>query len=79
MNLEVNQDNLYLFIPSKISLMADMLISDQNISVVEAIKRIYKSQTYKLLEDESTKKWHSSPVDLYRDFLDEEESKYSIK
>lgn len=31
MNLTVNQDNLYLFLPSKVSWMADMLMEDRHI------------------------------------------------
>lgn len=65
MNLDVTQDNLYLFIPSKVSRMAEMLMEDKGISAVEAMKAIYSSDTYKQLEDEASKTWHISPVELY--------------
>ena len=39
MNLNVTQNNLYLFLPSKVSWMADMLTADNEMSIVEAIKR----------------------------------------
>lgn len=71
MNLEVTQNNLFLFLPSKISWMADMLTDDKEISIAEAIREIYASETYRLLEEEDTKRWHWGPVALYQDFLRE--------
>ena len=67
MNLTVTQDNLYLFLPSKISWMAEMLAEDENIDIVEAVSKIYNSDVYKRLENEETKLWHLGPVDLYRE------------
>ena len=48
--------------------MVDMLMEDEGISMVEAIKRIYQSETYRKLEIEKTKMWHLGPVALYEDF-----------
>lgn len=67
MNLEVTQGNLYLFLPSKVSRMAEMISEDENIGLVDAIRRIYNSQTYRSLERESSKLWHLGPVDLCRE------------
>lgn len=67
MNLTVTQDNLYLFLPSKVSWMAEMMMEDENMDVVEAVSRIYASDVYKRLEQEDTKLWHLGPVDLYRE------------
>lgn len=67
MNLDINQNNLYLLLPSKVAWLADMLSEDRDISVVEAVRQIYLSDTYKRLEDESTKMWHLGPVVLYQD------------
>jgi hypothetical protein len=67
MNLDITQDNLYLLLPSKVSLMAEMLCDDTGISIVEATKRIYASKTYKQLEHEETKLWHLGPVALYEE------------
>ncbi len=64
---EINQSNVHLLIPSKICWLAPWLAEDEGISLSEAIKRIYTSPTYKSLEREDTKKWHWSPVDLYRE------------
>ena len=65
LNLNVTQDNLYLFLPSKISWMADMLSEDKHVSIADAVKEIYASGTYRHLENEETKYWHLGPVALY--------------
>lgn len=67
MNLDINQSNLYLLLPSKVAWLADMLTEDKGISVVDAMKEIYLSDTYSQLEDESTKMWHLGPVAIYQD------------
>ena len=66
MNLEISQKNLYLLLPSKVAWMTDMIMEDKNIDIVDAMKRIYLSETYRKLEDESTKFWHLGPVALYQ-------------
>ena len=35
--------------------------------MIEAMKSIYSSVTYRRLEDESTKLWHLGPVALYEE------------
>lgn len=65
MNLDITQDNLYLLLPSKVSLMTEMLCDDTGMNVVDATKRIYASPTYSQLEQEQTKMWHLGPVALY--------------
>lgn len=65
MKLEITQENLYLLLPSKVSLMTEMLCDDTGMSVVDAMKRIYASPTYHQLEQEETKMWHLGPVALY--------------
>ena len=47
MNLNVTQDNLYLFLPSKISWMAEMLSEDKKVSISDAVKEIYASDLYR--------------------------------
>ena len=69
MNLEINQDNLHLLLPSKVSLMAEMLVEERGGSIVDAIKDIYLSDTYERLENEETKMWHLGPVALYQDYI----------
>ena len=51
MNLNVTQDNLYLFIPSKVSWVAEMISEEKNVSIVEAIKDVYLSDIYSKLEN----------------------------
>ncbi|MBQ5514003.1 MAG: hypothetical protein IIT83_09990 [Bacteroidales bacterium] len=65
MNLTVTQDNLYLFLPSKTSRLADILAEENDISIVDAFEVIYNSDTYSRLEKEDTKLWHLGPVALY--------------
>ena len=67
MNLDINQSNLYLLLPSKVAWLADMLTEDKGISIVDAMKEIYLSDTYRQLENESTKMWHLGPVAIYQD------------
>ena len=69
MNLTVNQDNLYFFLPSKVSWMAEMLAEDKGMSISDAVSQIYHSDVYKRIEKESTKLWHLGPVDLYREMI----------
>ena len=69
MNLNVTQDNLYLFLPSKVSWMAGMLSEEKKVSIVDAIKDVYLSDTYSRLEKEETKLWHLGPVALYEDMI----------
>ena len=69
MNLEINQGNLHLLLPSKVSLMAEMLVDESGGSIVDAIKDIYLSETYERLENEETKMWHLGPVALYQDYI----------
>ena len=62
---EIRQENLYLLLPSKVCWLADMLTEEKGVSLIDAIKQIYASDTYKQLENEETKLWHLGPVDLY--------------
>ena len=75
LNLTVNQENLYLLLPSKISWMADMLVADEGISLQEALTILYSSDLYRRLEDESTKLWHWGPVALYEELMEERAKK----
>lgn len=69
---EINQNNLYLLLPSKVSRVADMIADEKGISLIDAIKNIYSSDTYKKLEKEETKMWHWGPVDLYNEIIHQE-------
>ena len=74
MNMKITQQNVYLLLPSKLSWMAAMLAEDKGITIVEAMKLLYSSDTYLRLEQESTKLRHLGPVALYHDFQKEHQS-----
>lgn len=63
---EINQRNLYLLLPSKVSRIVAMLVEDTGMNVVDAVCRIYQSEMYSQLEQENTKLWHEGPVALYQ-------------
>ena len=65
MNLEVTQNNLYLFLPGKIANVAAIIADNENCTIYEAMRRFYASSTYAYLADESTKFWHLGAVALY--------------
>ena len=68
---EINQGNLHLLLPSKISWLACMLVEYKGLSIIDAIKLIYSSKLYKKLKVESTKTWHLGPVALYQELESE--------
>jgi hypothetical protein len=68
---KITAQNLYLLLPGKVSKMAVMYAADFGLPITEALKRIYKSVTYRQLEDEETKLWHYGPVALYQMFLEQ--------
>ncbi len=68
---DITQENLYLIIPLKVSVVAGMLQEDSGMDCVEAIKRIYSSKMYRRLEREETKTWTLGPTTLYYDLIHE--------
>ena len=64
---EINQENLYLLLPSKVCWLASMLVENKGMSTIDSIKAIYTSIIYKRLKVESTKIWHLGPVALYQE------------
>lgn len=73
MNLEITQENLYLILPCKVSRVAQIYVHEHHVTIIEAMRRFYRSETYK----QSTKYWHYGPVALYQEFADELEQKGS--
>lgn len=69
-NRKITQANLYLILPGKVSKMAAMYASDFGVSIIEAMRRIYESDTYSELERENSKLWHYGTVALYQTFLE---------
>ncbi len=68
MNLDITNENLYLLLPCKISRVVQIYAHEHNLSLIEAMRCFYYSNTYKRLADESTKLWHYGPVALYQEF-----------
>lgn len=68
---QINQNNLHLLIPGKVSWLVEYLHDDYGFSLKECLQRIYHSNLYKKLATESTKYWHLSPVDLYAELQKE--------
>lgn len=71
MNTEISQGNLYLLIPSKVSWVADFIADNEHISIIDAVRLFYCSDTYRKLENEATKMWHLGPVALYEGLKEE--------
>lgn len=65
MNLDVTQQNLYLFLPGKIANVVSIIAEAEHCSSLEAMQRFYASATYQELQQEATKLWHLGAVALY--------------
>ncbi len=61
---QITSKNLYLLLPYKVSQLSILYARKFNVTIIDAIRAIYKSNTYKELEDEETKLWHYGPVAL---------------
>ena len=46
-------------------MVIQIIIEKKNVTVINAVKLLYLSELYKLLEIEDTKLWHLSPLALY--------------
>ena len=58
------QDDLRTILPSKIALMADLFSRRTGEDPVKVMADFYKSNTYAMLQDESTKYWWFGPAEL---------------
>lgn len=74
MNKEITNKNLHLLIPGKVSLFTKIYVEKQQSTPLEALRRFYRSNTYKELEQEKTKLWHYGPVALYEEFGEKSEA-----
>lgn len=63
---ELTQDNLYLLLPGKVLAVAKMYARNHKVTLLDALHKVYASDMYKELEQESTKRWHEGPVSLYQ-------------
>ncbi|MBQ9693130.1 MAG: hypothetical protein IJV69_00015 [Kiritimatiellae bacterium] len=58
------QENLSLILPSKIALVVDLLSRRTGGDPVKLMTDFYKSKTYAMLQDETTKYWWFGPAEL---------------
>lgn len=68
MNLNVTQENLYLFLPGKIANVAAIISANEHCSTLEAMRRFYASDAYLKLQSEESKFWHLGAVALYQEY-----------
>ena len=68
---QIDQNTLHLLLPGKISWMVEYLQEDYGWTLQECLNRIYHSELYRKLADESTKYWHLGPGDLYEELISE--------
>ena len=68
---EVNQDNIYLLLPGIVAGVARIYAEENGCSKMEALRKVYSSELYSRLADESTKLWHLGPVALYEEMLNQ--------
>ena len=68
---QINQSNLHLLLPGKISWLVEYLHDEYGFSLQYCLNSIYRSKLYKKLSTESTKYWHLGPVDLYEELKQE--------
>ena len=67
--MQVTQENLYNLIPPKAAKITTILRNARSMAVKQALLTFYKSKAYRLLEQEETKLWHSSPAQIYAEYL----------
>ncbi len=58
------QEDLRTILPSKIALVADLLSKRSGEDPVKIMTDFYRSKTYAMLQDESTKYWWFGPAEL---------------
>ena len=71
------QEDLRTILPSKIALVADLLSKRSGEDPVKIMTDFYRSKTYAMLQNESTKYWWFGPAELcelYRQEVDQGET-----
>lgn len=66
----ITQENVHIFIPHKVAGVINMIAEKEQISILDALRKFYHSNTYKQLEDERTKLWYESIIGLYKYYLE---------
>jgi hypothetical protein len=67
---EITQENFRLLLPGKIAAIVEKWREKEHCSSKEALLAFYSSKLYHELENEKTKRWWESPVQLYASWCD---------
>ena len=68
-----SQEDIRMILPSKIALVVDILSKRTGEDPVKIMTDFYRSKTYRMLQDESTKYWWFGPAEL-RELYEQEVS-----
>ena len=66
----ITADTLYLILPGKVSQLSLLIAKKLGMPILDAIRAVYKSNTYRQLSREETKLWHLGPVDKYEYYME---------
>lgn len=66
----ITADTLYLILPGKVSQLSMLIAKKMGMPILDAIREVYKSNTYRDLSREETKLWHLGPVGLYEYYME---------
>ncbi len=64
----ITPEQLYLILPYKVSQLSMLISKKLGMPILNAIRAVYRSNTYKDLEREETKLWHLGPVALFEHY-----------
>ena len=64
----ITPEQLYLILPYKVSQLSMLIAKKLGMPILDAIRTVYRSNTYRDLEREETKLWHLGPVALFEYF-----------
>ena len=68
---EITQDNFRILIPGKIARVVSLIQEKDGGTVIEAMLKFYNSKIYSLLEQERTKTWYMSALQLFQEYQQE--------
>lgn len=69
---EITNKNLYLLLPGKVAAVVEQDVADHPQPMLDALRRFYHSNTYRLLEQEETKTWHYGSIALYQEYQEKQ-------
>ena len=66
----ITADTLYLILPGKVSQLSLLIAKKLGMPILDAIRAVYKSNTYRQLSREETKLWPLGPVALFEYYME---------